>query len=56
MNVFGFTTIDAIIGLITVYLWGILLGTLLGLLRFILFGIVLRAKKPYREGVKSDYA
>jgi hypothetical protein len=55
MNIFGFSTIDAIVGLIMVYLWGIFFGSLIGLLRFILFGLVFRAKKPYREGVRKEY-
>jgi hypothetical protein len=52
MNVFGFNTLDAIMGLIQFAFWGVILGLYFGLVRYILFNMGLR-NKPWnaRKGV-----
>lgn len=49
MNVFGFVTIDAVIGLLMLFFWGVFFGSIIGLVRFILFQFGLRQKNVWRD-------
>lgn len=37
MNAFGFTYVDAVKGLMLAYFWGLFLGFLIGLIRYLVF-------------------
>lgn len=50
MNVFGFDTLDAIMGLLQIFLWSILIGHIFGLVRYILFGISFKKRPVMRQG------
>jgi hypothetical protein len=56
MNVFGFTTLDAILGLITFAGGGIFFGFILQFIRFVMFGLMdTNIPKSGKEVKKYDY-
>ena len=56
MNVFGFTTLNAILGLITFAGGGIFFGFILQFIRFVLFGLLdTNIPKSGKEVTKYDY-
>lgn len=45
MNIFNFVKSDAIEGLVLAYLWGLFLGFLIGLIRYLVFNTAQRRER-----------
>lgn len=54
MNLFGFNTIDAITGLILFMYFGVIIGAIIGFMRFVLFSFMERRVRWSNLGQEVD--